>query len=153
MYRELKGENALALASPLIELSEVRMSVGDAESEVLARRALEIRRKRLPSEHPDVIRAQVQLARTLLANSRTEEAESLLQSTVRFVRNPPFPLPAWQIGEAESGLGWSAGMLGRKSEAQALLRAAHSKLVNHPRPLYRHEAALHLKSLGLENSR
>jgi tetratricopeptide (TPR) repeat protein len=138
MYTELKGPDALVVALPLIELAEVRMSLGDHHrSEHLARRALEIRRKKLPADHPDLAQAELQLGRALIAQGRAAEAEPLLQRAVQFVRNPPFPLPDWMIGEAESALGSCALMLGRRSEGQTLLRSAQSKLASHPRPLFR----------------
>jgi tetratricopeptide (TPR) repeat protein len=103
LYTELKGANALAASLPLIELAELRTSIGDlAGAEGLARRALAIRRTRLPAQHPDITRSEIQLARALADQGKTAEAQPLVERAVQFVRSPPFPLPASLIREAES---------------------------------------------------
>jgi eukaryotic-like serine/threonine-protein kinase len=147
MYTELKGEHSPAVASALIELSEARLSIGDhTGAGSVARRAVEIRRSRLPPDHPNITRAEVQLGRALVAQGMAAEAEPLLKRAVQFVRNPPFRLPSWHVGEAEAALGWCLGELGRTSEAETLLRAAHGKLMTHPRPRDRGEADRRLET-------
>jgi tetratricopeptide (TPR) repeat protein len=147
-HREILGANAPAVPSALIELAEARRAIGDHEGGVrLIRRALDIRRKRLPHDHPDIGEAEVPLGRVLIAQGKAAEAEPLLQRALEYAQRPPFRLPIWQVGDAEAAFGWCTGALGRTSAAQALLRRAQAKLVNHPRPRHRLEASRYLQEL------
>ncbi len=143
MYVELKGPNTTSLAAPLLQLAEVQIASGDgASAEHAASKALEIRRRALSERHPDIIQAQITLARGLLVQHRAAEAEPLLRDAIQFVRNPPFPLPSWQEGTAESALAWCLDLLGRRHEAETLLQEAKRKLRNHPRRRSRHSYSI-----------
>jgi hypothetical protein len=151
MYTELKDSMSAEVATAFLQAARCRMKRGMNGAERLARRGLEIRRARLSPDHPDIAQAEIEVARTLMSYGRVADAEPLLRHATQFVRNPPFPLPPWQVGEAESALGWCAGLLGRKFEAVSLLKSAVPKLLSHPRPICRREAARHLQVI--QNSR
>jgi hypothetical protein len=91
--------------------------------------------------------AQIRLGETLTAEGKVAEAEPLLKEALASAYSPPFRIPAWQVGEAESALGWCLAANGRTQEAARLLAQSRQKLLNDPRPIFRRQAAVHLKAL------
>jgi hypothetical protein len=67
-------------------------------------------------------------------------AEPILRNALASAYAPPFRIPAWQVGEAESALGWCLHALGDTREAQRLLQLSQNKLLSDPRPIYRKRA-------------
>jgi hypothetical protein len=56
--------------------------------------------------------------RLLLPKERAASAEPIPRQALASACAPPFRISAWQVGEAESGLGWCLSVLGQRQEAQ-----------------------------------
>jgi tetratricopeptide (TPR) repeat protein len=108
---------------------------------------LDILKKKLPLRYPPVMTAEIRLGEALTAEKKAAEAEPLLREALASAYAPPFRIPAWQAGEAESALGWCLAALGRSEEAIKLLQQSRQKLLNDPRPLFRRQADVHLRAL------
>ena len=102
---------------------------------------------KLPENYPPVTAAEIRLGEGLTAEGDAAAAEPILRKALASASAPPFQIPAWQLGEAQSALGWSLSMIGRTQEARELLQQSEQKLVNDPRPIFRKQAATHLKAL------
>jgi serine/threonine-protein kinase len=142
------GETAPDTALTMIALAEARRFRGDpAGSEPILRQALDILRKKLPSQYPPVVTAEIRVGENLVAEGKAAEAAPVLRQALASVYAPPFRIPAWQVGEAESALGWCLAELGRRQEAMQFLQQSQRKLMNDPRPIFRKQAAVHLRNL------
>jgi serine/threonine-protein kinase len=143
------GGTAPETAKTMITLAEARVFQGDpASAEPILRSALEILKAKFPPRSPPVTAAQMRLGEALTAKGDALAAEPILREALASAYAPPFRIPSWQVGEAESALGWCLGALGRVEEAQGLLERAQQKLLADPRPIFRIESAAHLRSLG-----
>jgi tetratricopeptide (TPR) repeat protein len=132
----------------MIALGETRVRQHDPQSaEPLLRGALEIFEKKLPPHYPPVMVAQIRLGEALVAEGKEPAAEPILREALASAYAPPFRIPLWQVGEAESALGWCLAALGRKQEAQRLLEQSQKKLLADPTPILRKQAAVRLASL------
>jgi eukaryotic-like serine/threonine-protein kinase len=146
--RRLGGDSTPAFAASLIEVAEDVAFAGDPRAAVpLLRSALEIRRKKLSPGHPAIIAAEVRLGETLIAANQSAEAEPLLRQAVASAKGEPFPLPAWQIAEADNAYGECLKSLGRTREAEPLLRESRTALQTDPRPAFRAGPASRLVSM------
>ena len=144
----VSGDTAPSIAMTMVTLAEARLFQGDATSaETVLRRAVEILKGKLPANYPAVTTAEVRLGEALTAVGRASEAEPILREALASAHNPPFRIPAWQVGEAESALGWCLGVLGRRQEGIKFLQQSQQKLLNHPRPVFRRQANIHLQAL------
>jgi serine/threonine-protein kinase len=142
------GESAPDTAWTLIALGESRVFQRDPQgAEPLLRQALEIFEKKLPPRYPPIMRAQIRLGEALVAEGKAPVAEPILREALASAYSPPFPIPAWQVGEAESAQGWCLAALGRRQEAQKLLEQSQKKLMADPTPIFRKQAAARLESL------
>ncbi|MBV9265764.1 MAG: tetratricopeptide repeat protein [Acidobacteriaceae bacterium] len=142
------GETAPDTAWTIITLAEARVFQGDAASaEPLLRAALMILKTKLPPGYPPITSAEVRLGEALTAAGKPAAAEPILRHALASAYAPPFRIPAWQVGEAESAFGWCLHALGQTREAQRLLQLSQNKLVSDPRPIYRKQASAHLKAL------
>jgi tetratricopeptide (TPR) repeat protein len=142
------GETAPDTALTMITFAEARQFQGDPTSaEPILRQALDILKNKLPVRYPPVMTAQIRLGETLTVEGKAAEAEPILREALASAYGPPFRIPAWQVGEAESALGWCLGVLGRAQEATKFLEQSQRKLLNDPRPIFRRQAAVHLKTL------
>ncbi len=149
LRRKLGGAGTPAFADSLIEVAEDRAFAGDAASaEPLLRQALDIRRKMLWPGHPAIATAEVRLGEALIAEGKASEAEPLLRGALDAVRHEPFPLPAWQIAEAENAYGECLKVSGRGREGEAPAAQSLHALEADPRPAYRHGAAVALLRLN-----
>jgi tetratricopeptide (TPR) repeat protein len=149
MRRSLGGEQTPAFASSLIEVAEDRVFQNDpAGAEPLFRRALKVRRQRLPSGHPAIIMAEIRLGESLLAQDKAKEASPLLSDAISSTRASPFPLPVWQLGEANSAYGACLKDVGREREGDILLRESRAALVSDPRPAFRTQASDRIRFHG-----
>jgi hypothetical protein len=90
----------------------------------------------------------VETAREVSPKEKLPLAEPILRQALASAYAPPFRVPAWQVGEAESALGWCLSVLGRGPEARRLLLQSQNKLVSDPRPIYRKQASTHLTVLA-----
>jgi tetratricopeptide (TPR) repeat protein len=143
-----RGQDAPDTALTMITLGEARRFRGDpASAEPILRQALDILKNRLPLRYPPVMTAQIRLGEALTAEGKAAEAEPLLREALASAYSPPFRIPAWQVGEAESALGWCLAALGRTQMATKFLEQSQRKLLNDPRPVFRTQAAVHLKNL------
>jgi tetratricopeptide (TPR) repeat protein len=144
------GETAPDTAWTMITLAGARAFQGDAASaEPLLRGALMILKTKLPAGYPAVTTAEVRLGEALTAEGKPAAAEPILRHALASAYAPPFRIPAWQVGEAESALGWCLHALGDAREAQRLLQLSQNKLVSDPWPTYRKQANTRLKALAL----
>jgi serine/threonine-protein kinase len=145
MQRSLRGgESAPDTVLTMTTLAEARLFQGDpAGAEPILREALAALKQRLPLEYPSVAAVGIRLGEVLTAEGKAAIAEPILRQALASISAPPFPVPAWQVGEAESALGWCLAILGRKQEARKLLRQCQAKLAADPRPVFRKQAAAH----------
>jgi tetratricopeptide (TPR) repeat protein/predicted Ser/Thr protein kinase len=142
------GETAPDTAITMITLAEARLFQGDAASaEPILRQAFDIVKKKLPLRYPPVMMAEIRLGEALTAERKAAEAEPLLREALASAYTPPFRIPAWQVGEAESALGWCLAVNGHPQEGIKFLRASQQKLLNDPRPMLRKQAAVHLQAM------
>jgi serine/threonine-protein kinase len=143
------GESAPDTVLTMTMLAEARLFQGDpAGAEPILRQALAALKQRLPPEYPSVAAAGIRLGEALTAEGKATIAEPILREALASVSAPPFQIPPWQVGEAESALGWCWATLGRTQEARNLLRQCQKKLAADPRPIFRKQAAAHLESLA-----
>ncbi|MBV9301453.1 MAG: serine/threonine protein kinase [Acidobacteriaceae bacterium] len=143
------GETAPETAWTMIALAEARVFQGDAASaEPMLRKALTIFKTKLPPGYPPVTTAEVRLGEALTAEGKPDAAEPILRNALASAYAPPFRIPAWQVGETESALGWCLHALGDRREAQRLLQLSQNKLVSDPRPIYSKQARTHLNVLA-----
>jgi serine/threonine-protein kinase len=143
------GETAATTAQMMITLGEARVFQGDpAGAEPSLRQALQTLKTKLPPRYPPVATAEVRLGEALTAQGKAATAEPMLREALESVSAPPFRIPDWQVGEAESALGWCLGSLGRMAEARRLLAQSQKKLANDPRPVFRKQATVHLEQLA-----
>jgi serine/threonine-protein kinase len=136
------GENAPSTALALITLAESRVFQGDpASAEPILRSAVYILKGKLPGNYPPVITAEVRLGECLTAEGKAAAAEPVLREALSAAYTPPFKIPSWQVGEAESALAWCLDELGHSQEARELARRSKPRLVDDPRPIFRKPAA------------
>jgi serine/threonine-protein kinase len=148
MRRKLGGEETIAFAESLTEIAEDRLYQKDARgAEPLLQRALEIRRKRFWNGHPARFTAEARLGEAILAEGDAARAEPLLLDAWNSLKGVPFPVPAWQVADAQSLYGACLLALGRKDEGAGLLRDSRSPLQLHPRPALRLDAAARLSRI------
>jgi serine/threonine-protein kinase len=103
LRRQLGGDQTPAFANSLIEVAEDRAFQADLTgAESLLRQALAIREKRFPVGHPAIVMAKVGLGEVLASTGKTAEAEARLKEAVNAAEQMPFPLPAWQVAEANN---------------------------------------------------
>jgi serine/threonine-protein kinase len=142
------GATAPDTAMIMITLAEARLFQHDpAAAEAVLRQALDILKKKLPNQYPPVMLAEVRLGEALTASGKAAEAQPILREAFASAHAPPFRIPAWQAGEAESALGWCLAELGHTQQARDLLQQSQQKLLNDPRPKFRAQAAVHLSAL------
>jgi tetratricopeptide (TPR) repeat protein len=135
------GENAPSTALALITLGEARVFQGDpAGAEPVLRSAVYILKGKLPGNYPPVIAAEVRLGECLTAEGKAAAAEPILRQAMAAAYSPPFKIPSWQVGEAESALAWCLDALGHSQEAGELARRSKPKLADDPRPIFRKPA-------------
>ena len=138
------GETAPDTAFTMIALAEARLLQGDpANAEPILRSALEILKNKLPPRYPPVMTAEIRLGEALIAERKAAAAEPILREALASAYAPPFRIPAWQVGEAESALGWCLAVLGRTDESRTFLWRSREKLATDPRPIFRKLAATH----------
>jgi len=138
------GETAPDTAFTMMTLAEARLLQGDpAGAETILRPALDILKNKLPARYPPVMTAEIRLGEALTAEGKAAGAEPILREALASAYAPPFRIPAWQVGEAESALGWCLAVLGRTEEARALVWRSRQKLATDPRPIFRKLAAAH----------
>jgi serine/threonine-protein kinase len=148
------GESAPDTALTMITLAEARLFQGDPSgAESILRHALEIFKEKLPPRYPPVTAAEIRLGEALTAGDKAAAAEPILREALASAYAPPFRIPVWQVGEAESALGWCLAQLGRGQEAHKLLLQSQRKLIDDPRPMFRKEAAAHLEALNRARER
>jgi tetratricopeptide (TPR) repeat protein len=132
------GETAPDTAITMMTLAEARLLEGDAAgAEPILRQAFDILREKLPSGYPPVMTAEIRLGEALTAEGKATVAEPLLREALASAYAPPFRIPVWQVGEAESASGRCLAVLGRTKEARALVRRSRQKLATDPRPIFR----------------
>jgi tetratricopeptide (TPR) repeat protein len=142
------GESAPDTAWTMIALAEARVFQHDPHgAEPLLRRALGIFEEKLPPHYPPIMTAQIRLGEALIAEGKAPAAEPILREALASAYAPPFRIPSWQVGEAESARGWCLAALGREQEAQRLLEQGQKKLLADPKPLFRKQAAAHLAAV------
>jgi tetratricopeptide (TPR) repeat protein len=145
----LGGESAPETALTMTTLAEARLFQGDAASaEPILRQALGILKAKLPENYPPVTAVKIRLGEALTTEGKATASEPILREAFASVSAPPFQIPVWQVGEAQSALGWSLSTIGRTQEARELLQQSQQKLVNDPRPIFRQQAAAHLLTLN-----
>jgi len=143
------GDSAPNTALTMVTLAEARVFQGNpGGAEPILRGAIEILKSKLPSRYPPVTTAEIRLGEALTAEGKATSAEPILREALASAYSPPFRIPEWQVGEAESALGWCLSASGRTDEAHRLLRRSEEKLAADPRPIFRKQAAAHLASLA-----
>jgi len=138
LLREAGRDDDPLVSGVLIDAGLARELSGHAaEAEPLFRRALELRQAKLQPDHPAVIAAEVRVGEALTDSGRAVEAEPMLAHAAAVAHNPPVPLLAWQVAEAEQALGACLTALGRSNEGSALLDRSRQGLKSHPRAAIR----------------
>jgi tetratricopeptide (TPR) repeat protein len=142
------GESAPDTALTMTAVAETILFQGDpASAEPILRHALEILRTKLPLQYPPVMTAEIRLGEALVAEEKAAEAEPILREALASAYAPSFQIPQWEVGEAESAVGWCLSVLGRTREADKLIQQSQHKLTNDPRPAFRKQAATRLEPL------
>jgi serine/threonine-protein kinase len=142
----LGGESAPDTALTMTTLAEAKLFQGDAaDAEPILREALGILKTKLPEQYPPVISAEIRLGEAVTAEGKAEAAEPILRQALASASAPPFRIPLWQVGEAQSALGWCLAALGNMDGAYRLLQLSQENLAAEPRPIFRKNAAEHLK--------
>lgn len=119
--RNTKNPGALGLALSLNNLGTLLRDLGKlSHAKPLAREGLEIRRRSLPADHPDIGRSTLLLGLLKLEQSRPAEAEPLLREC-RDIRLKALPEGHHLTAEAASVLGDCLTSLERYEEAEPLL--------------------------------
>jgi serine/threonine-protein kinase len=150
----LGGQSAPETALTMTTLAEARLLQGDAAAaEPILRQAVEIFRMKLPENYPPVTAAEIRLGEALTAEGKAFVAEPILREAFASASAPPFQIPMWQIGEAQSALGWCLAALGDMNEAYRLLQLSQEKLAADPRPIFRRNAAAHFKIVQARRER
>jgi tetratricopeptide (TPR) repeat protein len=145
------GESTPDTALTMMAIAEARLFQGDsAGAEPILRQALEILKGKLPPQYPSVTAAEIRLGEALTAAGKAAAAEPVLRRALASAYAPPFKVPGWQVGEAESALGWCLVALGHTEEAHRLLKQSQRKLITDPRPAYRKQAAMHFEKVLYE---
>jgi len=140
------GENAPGVALAMITLAESRVFQGDpAGAEPVLLGAIYILKGKLPGNYPPVITAEVRLGEALTAEGKANVAEPILRTALAAAYSPPFKIPSWQVGEAESALAFCLDALGHSQEARELARRSKPKLADDPRPIFRKPAGARMK--------
>jgi tetratricopeptide (TPR) repeat protein len=140
------GDKAPSTALALITLGEARVFERDpAGAEPILRSAVEILKAKLPSNYPPVIASEVRFGEALTAERKAAAAEPILRQALAAAYSPPFKIPSWQVGEAESALAWCLDQLGHSQEARELARRSTPKLADDPRPVFRKQAGARMK--------
>ena len=133
MTRTLGGDKNPEASGLLLDIGIAREFGGDAAgAEPFLGEALEIEKATLPSGYPALVTAETRLAESLVDQGKPELAEPLLRDAVASSRHPPFPVPAWQLAEAESALGVCLKKLKHPTEAAPLLQASGAALALEP---------------------
>ena len=102
--------------------------LGRAEGAVpLARAALSIRREKLPATHPDLAQSIEQVARLLLSVDHAATAGALLVEALN-IRQDTLGPQHWLVARVRSLLGECQTTLGRRAEAEGLLRSGLEEL-------------------------
>jgi serine/threonine protein kinase len=147
MRRALGGDGTPTFATSLVEVAEDRAFQGDVSGAIpLLRSALEVRRKVLWPGHPAILAAEVRLGEALVADGHAAEAQPLLEEAVASAKHEPFPLPLWQVAEANNAFGECLQSLGR-AEAARLIDASLAPLATDPRPAFRSGAIARLRQI------
>jgi tetratricopeptide (TPR) repeat protein len=129
-------------------VAEDRAFQGDVSGAIpLLRAALEIRRKALWPGHPAILAAEVRLGEALVADGHAAEAQPLLAEAAASTKHEPFPLPRWQIAEADNAYGECLQSLGRTAEAARFTDASLAPLAADPRPPFRTGAIARLRKI------
>ena len=120
--QESLEDRSLDLAATLARLGQVQGMANPrlGSGEATLRRALALYRRFLPPDRPEVLTVQLELARSLWAENRFGEGESLLRDALSHVDNPDDPLRT-EIAEA---LGYALFLQARNREAAEFLRPA-----------------------------
>jgi serine/threonine-protein kinase len=147
--RKLGGDDTPLVATALIEVAEDRLFQHDAPgAEPLLRQALKIRQEKFRPGNAAVVFAQTRLGEALIAAGEAAQAEPILRQAVDSAHASEFPLPVWQVAEAESALAAGLSALGRSAEAGKLNRSSSAALLMDPRPVFRRPAAARLAVLS-----
>lgn len=102
MEQMLSAGTNPALADALYLLGTAQLLQQDGPVAVASlQHALAIRLAVFPSTQPLVMMTQIRLAEALRAAGRTAEAQTLARAAVRTAHHPVFPLPGWQVAEAD----------------------------------------------------
>jgi serine/threonine-protein kinase len=142
------GESAPDTALTMTTLAEARLFQGDAAAaEPILRQALEVVKMKLPEKYPPVTAAEIRLGEALTAEGKATAAEPILREAFASTSAPPFQIPMWQVGEAQSALGWCLAARGNLDEAYRLLQLSGENLAADPRPIFRKNAAAHFKTV------
>jgi serine/threonine-protein kinase len=143
------GDTAPNTAMTMVTLAEARLFEGNPlEAETILRRSVAMLRSKLPGNYPPVAMTEVRLGEALTAAGKAAEGEPILRRAFASTSAPPFQIPVWQAGEAESALGWCLAVRGRTEEAYKLLQSSQPKLMNDPRRIFRKQAAAHFTALA-----
>jgi tetratricopeptide (TPR) repeat protein len=147
MRQNLGPKDAPIVASSLIDLGMSRLYQGDAAgAESLFRRALVIRQQRLARDNPAVTIAEVRLGEALVVQGKYSEADQLLGTAVAYVHAPPFPLPSWQVAEANEDYDFCRSTMHKPAAARPK-KSAMAGIQTDPRPCLREAAELRLTDL------
>lgn len=149
VQRTMAGvDTARDTAQTTIVLAETRVLRHHSASAVaLLCGTVEMLKTRLPPSYPPVITPEIRLGEALVSEGKAAAAELVLRQALASAYNPPFRIPAWLIGEAESALGRCLLVLGRSQEAQRLLDQSQKKLASDPHATYRKINAAYLSSV------
>jgi tetratricopeptide (TPR) repeat protein len=101
------------------------------QAEPLARRALAIRRAKLPADHPEIAASCEILGRIVLLAGRAADAEPLLRECVE-IRERTSSTPDPTLWATKASLGQALAELSRFAEAEPLLLASYEALKDIP---------------------
>jgi tetratricopeptide (TPR) repeat protein len=129
MRRRLLGAESAEVAPALAGHAQLLVAMGDgARAEALAREGLALRGRTLPDEHAFVPILLHAFADARARQGQPEEAVAALEESLA-IRRKNLPADSWQIGSSESRLGEALARVGRRAEAERLLRAGHERIV------------------------
>ena len=124
LYRDLDGEDSVAVSSGLLALGRLRHGQGRFElAEESLLRALEIRRRRLGREHPQVAEVLYNLGWVAFERGLYERAEPLFREALE-IREAHLPADSLDLAPSLTGLAGLYLYLGRLDEAEPLFRRA-----------------------------
>jgi serine/threonine-protein kinase len=112
------GEESRNAATAMVVLATVKAHLGEADAEVVIRRAIDVQRRVYPTDHYEIARGLTGLGRVLLRRDKAAEAEGPLREALRIGRLT-FPKDNWRTAEARVFLGASLAAQGRRDEARA----------------------------------